>query len=158
LQAIVATQTLPVRLGTPHVAITSQSIESTDTSPVCDVERQTMKDHAAQMYAKYYASDALAKKVKTMHAVIDHYTKTGVRYFGGGVDWMIFSEVTINGSAATVSARAQIWAKKAQDQGNGKLVYVTPHSQIDYTFTLVKVNERWFIGEETWQFTPGSEP
>jgi hypothetical protein len=158
LQAVVADETLAVRLGTPGVVVKPQSIETTDTSPVTDAERQAMKDHAAQVYAAYYTGDLLTQKVKIMDDEIDHYTMTDVRYFGGGVDWMTFSEVTINGSAATVSARAQIWAKKAQDQGNGKLVYVTPHSQIDYTFTLVKVNERWFIGEETWQFTPGSEP
>lgn len=158
-QAMVAMQTLPVRMGTPGSSVvTAQSAQSTDISPVTDAQRQQMKDHAATTLATLYSGNALAKKVGEMQAIIDHYTTGDVRYFGSGLDWIHFNNVTINGNTASVTAQVQVWAKKAQDQGHGKLVYATPRSQLIETWTLTKVNNRWLITSESWQFAPGWEP
>jgi hypothetical protein len=158
LHAVTADQTLAVRVSSPGVTIKAQSVEATDTSPVTQDQVQGMKDHAAKVYGQYFTGALLANKVAQMNAAIDHYSKSDVRYFGGGVDWMTFSAVTVQGSTATATARARIWAKMAQDQGHGKLVYATPHNEVDYTYTLVSVNGHWLITGETWSFAPGSEP
>lgn len=158
LQGVMADQTLAVRIETPGVVIKQQSIQSTDTSPVTDAQRQAMEGHAADVYARLYTGDLLTEKVKVMQTAIERYTRTDVRYFGGGVDWMTFTQVSISGNSARVSARAMIWAQLAQDQGNGRLVYATPHNEVDYTFTLTKVNGHWLITAESSQFVPGYEP
>ena len=101
-QAMVAMQTLPVRMGTPGSSVvTAQSAQSTDISPVTDAQRQQMKDHAATTLATFYSGNALAKNVGEMQAIIDHYTTGDVRYFGSGLDWIRFNNVTINGNTAS---------------------------------------------------------
>lgn len=153
-QAMFAMQTLPVRTGTHDAIITANSVKSTDTSPVTDAQRQALKDHTAVTLAKYYTGDALTKKGAQMSSVIDLYTTTDVRFFGSGVGRMNFTTVKVSGNTAHVSARVEVWEKKAQDQGHGKLVYVTPHSQLDEVWSLVKINNQWYISSESWTFAP----
>jgi hypothetical protein len=158
LRAMIAMQTLPIRISSHGMIIKAQSVESTDTSPVTGAQRQAMKDIAIKTLAKYYTGDMLRAKTTQMLQVIDHYTTSDVRFFGSGIDWIQYRSITVTGNTATVSARVQVWARKAQDQGHGKLVFARPTSQLDENWTLAKINNQWVITDETWSFAPGSEP
>lgn len=158
LHAVLADQTLEVPLLPGVTHSTAQSVETTSTAPLTASQVTQLKARVPQVYGQYYQGDLLRQRVTTMQGAIDRYNSTEVRYFGGGVDWMRFSKVNITGNSASVTASAMIWAKKAQVQDHGKLVYATPHNQLNYTFTLTKANGAWRISAESWDFAPGSEP
>ena len=71
---------------------------------------------------------------------------------------MSFTNIAINGANATANATAVVWTKVAQDQGNGKLVFASPHNTVLMTYTLTNQNGQWYITDEQWEFAPGSQP
>ena len=158
LQSLVTTQSLPAhRLSNKFVA-TQNGLTTTDITRISAAEASHMKVYAAQQYALLYYGALLSQKTVAMQQAIDHYAQSDVRYFGGGVSAIHYPKMTITGDIAQVAVEATIWAKKAQDQGHGILVYATPHNIVDYAFTLQKVQGTWYITTESWHFAPGSEP
>ena len=106
---------------------------------------------------QYYTGPALGQRISVINSHIAGDASGAVRYLGGGMDSIAFSDVQIGSSQAIVTARAVVWNKVGQQQGS-KLAIATPRGPVDYTFTLSKAGSQWLITSEDVAFPPGSEP
>jgi hypothetical protein len=80
------------------------------------------------------------------------------RYLAGGLDWIKFTNVSIQGADATVQAQAKIWNLQAQAQGTALVSQTRPTSVIDYSATLHKNAIGWQIVNETVTIVSGDRP
>ncbi|TAN32080.1 hypothetical protein EPN29_10170 [bacterium] len=122
-----------------------------------DAINQQMIDRVPVVLSQYYTGSPLARNVNVIQANIRADKPGKVRYLAGGVENLVFTSISVNGSTALVSVSLTAWTRVAQDQ-NGTLVQANPHNDVDYTFTLTKASGRWLIDSEAWSFRPGSAP
>jgi len=155
-QALLADQTLNV--PRTMVTVSTNSVETTNGAPISDVGEQQMDTLVTTTYQKYFTGPLLQHKIQVLTGAIHHYKGGDIRYLGGGVDSMSFTNITIDGIHATANATAVVWTKVAQDQGNGKLVVANPHNTVLMMYTLTNQNGQWYITDEHWKFAPGSHP
>ena len=71
----------------------------------------------------------------------------------GGATNIQMGKTTVSGDTATVRLRATTWLKIAQGDN-----VATPTNTADFTFELARIDGRWYVTAESFDFLPGQGP
>jgi len=149
------------QLGVPNIQLPGQKdVIHYSGGPMPNDIQQKMLARIPDQLGKYYKGEPFSRYTSLLQNSVRREQSGAVQYLDGGVDSVTYTSIAINGNTARVTADAVIWARMAQDRGNGqKPVEANPHNTINCVFTLAKQPDgRWLIDSETWTFAPGSEP
>ncbi|HLY29875.1 MAG TPA: hypothetical protein VKQ36_02490, partial [Ktedonobacterales bacterium] len=145
-QAVIAQMTLLVPPASYH------------GGPMSAATRQFMLTRAQQSLRRYYADPQLSAEITQAQTGIRSEQSGSPRYLDAGADALSFSQISVNGATASVTAQGVIWTRVEQDQGNGHVASASPHNRMDFTFTLRLIHGGWLISGQTIEFAPGGEP
>lgn len=111
---------------------------------------QEMENTVPAVLKNYYTDPILKNLTTAIQTSIRNERSGNARYLGGGVDSINFSKITVQNTGATATAQVATWQKMAQVGSDGKQQHVsTPHDKTTVTFTLVRVNGKWLISNES---------
>lgn len=139
--------------------------QSLAVPPVADRGRPLSAATAARMKADgeatlrdLYTGPVLARQISELDAFIAEQLGGAFVVRDAGVSKADCDDVAVSGDTATVKAEVEIWTKLGQVQEDGSVIAARPKNVQEYVFTMVKVDGRWLIDGEHWEFKPGFGP
>lgn len=96
--------------------------------------------------------------IQALSRNIDSDADGAHRYMGGGVDWVKYDLVQIDGNSADVSASAQVWNRQLFTSPSGQQFASHPVSVIAYSAHLVKDAVGWQIETDNLSIVSGARP
>jgi len=106
----------------------------------------------------FFAAPRLTEDVASGTSMLADEASTPSCLYGGGVDWVRLSAITIQGSSATATGQYRTWARVGAAGRGGLITIAEPHNTIAATFMLDRRSGAWRISSYGWRFAPGSEP
>ena len=108
----------------------------------------------ADAYARsHYAGPLLTSRLALFREAVAAPVGGQPPVLDGGATDIRMGETTVGTDVATVRLRATTWLKIAQ----GDKV-ATPTNTADFTFELTKIDGRWYVTAESFDFLPGQGP
>lgn len=126
--------------------------------PMSDAIQQQMLASAQQALGKWYTDPQLSAEVGQTQRAISSEQSGAFHVSNAGAGTLTFSQISVSGATASVTAQGMIWLSFTQTQSNGTTQSASPHNLMDFTFTLRLVQGHWLISGQTTQFASGSGP
>ena len=122
------------------------------------VRQQQLAGGLAALAAHFTPAQAQHEAIGLRNAV-SYEADPAFRNLGAGASKVVFTQVAVAGSRATVQAQVTVWARFQQRRPNGSWTTASPVNVMTYTATLVKnAAGQWVVSSLSGDFAPGEGP
>ncbi|GAB4267027.1 nuclear transport factor 2 family protein [Thermincola ferriacetica] len=120
-----------------------------------DDVKNKMNDKFVAELSKYYSGPLLNDRIAQLKGAIPYQELNEFRVKDGGVRKIENFTANINGDKATAEADIRKFMKSVRKNGDGDKTW---EGVAHYKFTLDKIDGKWKITGEEWNYLPGQGP
>jgi hypothetical protein len=152
-EAFIAPQTLtviPEQMGSIAVSSSATIAPALDASVKLQASQNMIAfahTRTQNRFNHIYAADSLVGKslYGKIQTAIDAQSKGRFRALGGGIRNIHWRQVLVNGSQASVTVDAIVWARVKYSDESGMIHIAKPTAGYVKVFTLKKISDQWFV-------------